>query len=345
LTQIKAFKKAAIDILNEHKSPLHFKMIADRAIALDLIKLDKNTIRTCMGEILHSDYMEYGSRSAFTVPRTEYYGINYSSVRPAPIKISPIVHRFRQAAIKILRKQATPLHFSKIADIAMETDLIKLEKGTIHSCMGAILHYSVRHEGRNSEFILTKTGYYGLNNQTYRNALPPPQRSAPVRSVASELAISPASPVSTYHSGKGGEYLVASKLFFLGYDVYTPSPDTGVDLIASKSDSDPLHIQVKTHTSLINKHEFYITKSSFAKKASSRLFYIFVLRKRLGLERVHEDFLIFPYSKIEEHVERKHIRSDSKKFTAVVTDDKGSLSFGSPDSNVTFYKNKWSLIK
>lgn len=344
MTQIKAFKKAAISILREHKTPLHFKRIADRAMELDLIKLDVDTIRRCMGSILHSDHIEYGSRSAFVSPRTGYYGLNSPLAGPAQIKISPIVHKFRQAAIKVLGERAAPLHFAKIADNAMEKGLIRLEKGTIHSCMGAILHYSVRHEGDNSEFVVTKTGYYGLN-AAYLSALPPSPQAVPTRRGASAPATSPAAPPSTYHSGKGGEYLVASKLFFLGYTVYTPSPDTGVDLIASKNDKDPLHIQVKTHTSPTGKYEFHITKSSFERRASSGLFYIFVLRKPLGPESASEDFLVFPQSKVEEHVERGHILSDSKKFTVRVTQAGGRLSFGVPDSDVTFYKNKWSLIK
>lgn len=344
MTQIKAFKKAAIGILKEHKSSLHFKKIADRAMELGLIKLDRNTIRNCMGAILHSDHIEYGSRSAFVAPKTGYYGLNSPLAGPETVKISPIVHKFRQAAIKILQEQTTPLHFSRIADIAMETGLIKQDRETIHSCMGAILHYSARHEGVHSEFIVTKTGYYRLN-QTYRDALQPLPHAVPARRGASTPAPSSTAQATTYHSGKGGEYLVASKLFFLGYDVYTPSPDTGVDLIASKNDKDPLHIQVKTHTSHTSKYKFHITKSSFERKASSGLFYIFVLRKQLDTESAQEDFLIFPYSKIEEHVERKHIRADNKEITVSVTQSNGSLSFGSPDSDVTFYKNRWSLIK
>ncbi|RNJ73252.1 MAG: hypothetical protein EB824_05055 [Thaumarchaeota archaeon S15] len=341
---MKAFKKAAIRILEEHKAPLHFKRIADRSMELNLIKLDKNTIRNCMGEILHSDYIEYGSRSAFVAAKTGYYGLNSPLAGPASIKISPIVHKFRQAAIKILREQTAPLHFSKIADIAMETKLIKLDVGTIHSCMGAILHYSVRHKGSNSEFVVTKTGYYGLN-PAYRDSLQSPRRAVPTRRGAADPALSSSMPASTHHSGKGGEYLVASKLFFLGYEVYTPSPDTGVDLIANKNDRVPLHIQVKTHTSSTGKYKFHITKSSFERKASSGLFYIFVLRRPIDAENTHEDFLVFPYSKIEEHVARNHIRSDGRGYMVNVTQDEGALSFGHPGSDVTFYKNKWSLIK
>jgi len=344
LTQIKAFKKAAISILMESKSPLHFRKIADRAMELGLIKLDKNTIRNCMGAILHNDSIEHGSRSAFVPTKTGYYGLNSPLPSTVPTKFSPIVLKFRQAALQVLQEQAAPLHFWRIADAAMEKGLIRLEKETIHSCMGAILHYGVRHEGNNSEFVAGDTGYYGLNRHI-RDALKPLQRTAGSRGGAASPAPHPATPVSTYHSGKGGEYLVASRLFFLGYDVYTPSPDTGVDLIASRNDKDPLHIQVKTQTSRTGKYKFHITRSSFEKKASSGLFYIFVMRKPLGTESTHEDFLIFPYSKIEEHVTRHHIRSDAKGFTVNVTQNEDALSFGFSDSDVTFYKNRWSLIK
>lgn len=94
--------------------------------------------------------------------------------------------------------------------------------------------------------------------------------------------------------GKAGEFAVMSELLFWGYNASVMTVDSGIDVVASKSNK-YFHIQVKTAVEHGDgRFQFTIKNSSFTAHHGSEMFYVFVLRR--GLEN---EYIIIPSSHMQ----------------------------------------------
>ena len=142
------------------------------------------------------------------------------------------------------------------------------------------------------------------------------------------------------YMGKGGEYLVASKLLFLKYDVSVPIVDIGADLITTSSFGHSF-IQVKTAASKRNSYRIGIKVGPFKKHAGKNMFYVFVLRQP-SIPRAVEHFLIFPHRALEKYIEQEHIQQGSKNISMKFIEEGGKLLLGPQNLDVSYYKDNWS---
>lgn len=101
-----------------------------------------------------------------------------------------------------------------------------------------------------------------------------------------------------FYFGNAAEYLVVSELLFRGYNAQKLPVDEGLDVFAVK-DKELYLIQVK-HSEYEKPSEsrpIQITLSSLERNKGLNVFYILVLSRKGPSQR---DFLILPYSKIDE---------------------------------------------
>lgn len=243
------------------------------------------------------------------------------------------------------------LHYSDIVERALSKGLISTSGKTPADSMGSRIATDLRKNGKRSAFIKTAPGYYRLNPEYgTRIGEPPdpkngPKGPAPKQAETEpslENAPLPREPLENQHTGKGGEYLVASKLLFLGYNASILAVDSGADLVAIKNEK-PFHIQVKTAHLKGNRYSFNITKASLDRHYHGGMFYVFVLREGTNSHDMRESFLIFPLNTIEEYTSRGYIKPHRtrKVWTTTVTQHGNSLSLGTKENNVDYNKNKW----
>ncbi len=318
-----AFRNAAIKILQTAATPMHFTKIAESAMTERMIMLRESTIHSCMGAILHSDIRLHGNDSVFIAAQTGYYKLNPNH---------PLLHKASASNTIAHTTRAPPGKptAAEPAEAASSEPPTRAPPGKPTAAEPA--------EAASSE---------------------PPTRAPPGKPTAAEPAEAassepptralpekpPGSSLSTTYVGKGGEYLVAGKLSFLEYSVSIPALDAGIDLIVTKDNRNYYHIQVKTSTSSTEKYTFYLPKRAFERTASGSTFYVFVLRSA-NTDPPHENFLIVPYSKINEYVSGKYKSQDKnpEKFAINIIQKNNKFFFDIPDNDITFYENNWALI-
>ena len=246
---------------------------------------------------------------------------------------------YKDAAAIILGQFQKPMHYAEIADKAIEQKLVAPSGNTPRDTMGARLAVDVK-KGSRSRFVKTSPSHYALNPD-YEPPYPKPEPGS--REPGGETP--PRTPSA--YTGKGGEHLVASRMLFSGYNVSIMAVDTGADLIATK-DGRTFYIQVKTANPSGNRYRFNIKVGSFEKHASGSVFYIFVIRHGDSPDvKQCEDFLILPYTKIQEYIDRKlikYILKDTMLDVTIMKEGNG-FSLGRKGNEVKFYMNNWSLIK
>jgi len=346
LTHVEAFKDAALEILREC-SPTHIQEIANIAMNRRLIDLDEKTIHSYMDATLASSIEEHGAASAFMSPSAGHYGLDPGQGGPRKLhtaKSSPVSRSFRNAAFSILGKHRAGLHHRDIADKAMKSGLIEMTETTIYRCMEAILRDDINKHKTKSAFVNTRPGWYGLNPNY---VIPPAVPAKPTKSAARPSPQNPSDgdrAVPLDCIGRGGEYLVASRLSFLGYVVHEPCIDGGIDLVATRNAKSCHHFQVKTSSSTSGKYQFFITKSTFENTAPRRPFYVFVLL-HTDEKKPCENFLVIPYERIRKHISVADPRMVHGKYVVKVVQDGDMFSFGVPDSDISQYRNCWRIIK
>lgn len=103
---------------------------------------------------------------------------------------------------------------------------------------------------------------------------------------------------SRFYNGKAAEYLTIAELLFRGYNAQGLPVDEGLDVFAFK-DKVLYLIQVK-HSDYKKPSEsglIQLTTSSLEKNKGVNVFYVLVLSRK---EPTQRDFLIMPYSKVDE---------------------------------------------
>lgn len=143
--------------------------------------------------------------------------------------------------------------------------------------------------------------------------------------------------------GNAAEQLVVAELLFRGYNAQRLSVDEGLDVFALKNKTMYL-IQVK-HSDYKNASKsegVSLTISSLKKSKGINVFYIIVLSRREPSQR---DFLILPYSKVDELIKNRDIevKPDAKKATFCVTHKTVEDAF-IDKSDVSRYLNAWDVL-
>src|SRR3989339_1094309 len=148
------------------------------------------------------------------------------------------MNTFKQTAIEILKKAGTPLHYTEITRLALESGILETEGATPEATMGAQLIMDVKNKADGSDFIKTAPGTFALNPNKKEISQTP-------KIIEAEKEEEERIVVESGFTGKGGEHLVCSELLFLGFNASIMSVDVGVDISAIKDDKF-FGIQVKT---------------------------------------------------------------------------------------------------
>jgi hypothetical protein len=150
-----------------------------------------------------------------------------------------------------------------------------------------------------------------------------------------------------FYNGNAAEYLVVAELLFRGYNAQKLPVDEGLDIFAVK-DNQLYLIQVK-HSDYEKPSEsrnIQITISSMERNKALNVFYILVLSRKGPSQR---DFLILPYSKIDEMIKTSVIKKidDAKHISFKVlhkTPQDAYINTFSDLSNVARYLNAWDVL-
>ncbi|MFZ3099905.1 MAG: hypothetical protein WA103_01560 [Minisyncoccales bacterium] len=152
---------------------------------------------------------------------------------------------------------------------------------------------------------------------------------------------------SRYYNGKAAEFLVIAELLFRGYNAQIMPVDEGLDVFAVKEKSLYL-IQIK-HSSYDTpsiSRQIQITLSSLDRNKGLNVFYILVLSRKEPSQR---DFLILPYSKIDELIRNGMIKKivDAKKISFKVvhtTPENAFIEKMGAANDVSRYLNAWDIL-
>lgn len=242
---------------------------------------------------------------------------------------------FKLAAIKILRKSKTSLHYQEITKRAIEQNLIETSGATPDYTMNAQITTDIKFKKEKSAFIRMKPGIFALNpNYT-------PEEEKKEENL--ELAEAEEQETETKRSqfiGRAGEHLVISKLLFQEYNANLTSVDDGIDVVATKNDR-IYNIQVKTANEKYGKYVAGMNIISYQKHNVSNTFYILVLRGK------NENFLILPYVEMQKNIDQKNILvvNHGKKYRVNVTRKDDKFYLGNLKNDATYFLNNWNLIK
>lgn len=150
-----------------------------------------------------------------------------------------------------------------------------------------------------------------------------------------------------FFNGKAAEYLVISELLFRGYNAQSLPVDEGLDVFAVKGKSLYL-IQVKhsEYDKASESKQIQITISSLERNRGLNVFYILVLSRK---EPSLRDFLILPYSKVDELIKIGVIQQleNAKHINFKVlhkTPQDAYIGEYKDASNVSRYLNAWDVL-
>src|SRR3989344_2825015 len=245
------------------------------------------------------------------------------------------MNTFKQSAIEILKKAGTPLHYTEITRLALESGILETEGATPEATMGAQLIMDVKNKADGSDFIKTAPGTFNLNSN--KKIIKETPKIIEAEKEEEEKIV-----VEGGYIGKGGEHLVCSEMLFRGFNASIMSVDVGVDISAIKENKF-FGIQVKTaRKNSFNTYSFHIRKKSFDRFNQGNIFYILVLRD--GLKN---SFLILPSNEVEKKIKERAISTVNNNtgyaLTVKFRDDKVYL--GNMDHEMGYFLDNWDLIK
>jgi hypothetical protein len=245
------------------------------------------------------------------------------------------MNKFRNSAIKILKKEKKPLHSKEITRLALEKGILETEGATPENSMNAQIIMDIRNKKELSDFIKVAPSTYDLNPKRREN-----KRIR--KTIEREELEEEKEKIESGYTGKGGEHSVCSELLFRGFNASIMSVDVGMDIVATKNEK-LFSIQVKT--SNLNKFATYVfdvRKVSFERHNSGNIFYIFVLH---GENK--DDFLIIPYYEMEKKVCEKAILEvgHGKRYRVNIKFREGNVYLGNKKHQMNYYLNNWGIIK
>jgi hypothetical protein len=245
------------------------------------------------------------------------------------------MNTFKQSAIEILKKAKTPLHYSEITRLALESGLLETEGATPEATMNAQIVVDIKNKGEGSDFVRTAPGTFALNPNKKEIKETPKIREA--EKEEEEKIV-----IEGGFTGKGGEHLVCSELLFRGFNASIMSVDVGVDISAIK-DNKFFGIQVKTaRKNSFDTYSFHIRKKSFDRFSQGNIFYILVLR-----DGINNSFLILPSNEVEKKIKEKAIFTvnNNSGYALNVKFRDQKIYLGNTDHEMSYFLDNWSLIK
>lgn len=248
------------------------------------------------------------------------------------------MNSFKDIAYQILKEGDKPLHSKEITKIALERGWLKTAGKTPEATMNAQLVVDINSKGELSRFKKAGPSIFALNDKQIEIE----EEAKPDR-VIEELEIEEEKEVEGGYIGKAGEHAVLSELLFRGYNAALMSVDVGVDIMASQN-NEVFNIQVKTRN-ISKKHEafyFNLRIVSFERHNAGRTFYIFILRENNKL-----DYVILPLHEIEKSIEEEfiHIVGNGKLYRITIKKRGGKIYLGRKENDVSYYLNRWDVIK
>src|SRR3989339_856181 len=245
------------------------------------------------------------------------------------------MNTFKQSAIEILKKTGTPLHYTEITRMALESGLLETEGATPEATMNAQIVVDIKNKGAGSDFIRTAPGTFALNPNKKEIKETP-------KIIEAEKEEEEKIVIEGGFTGKGGEHLVCSELLFRGFNASIMSVDVGVDISAIK-DNKFFGIQVKTaRKNSFDTYSFHIRKKSFDRFNQGNIFYILVLRD--GLKN---SFLILPANEVEKKIKENAIftvnNNTGYALNVKFRDEK--IYLGNTEHEMSYFLDNWNLIK
>lgn len=247
------------------------------------------------------------------------------------------MNSFKDIAYQILKEAAKPLHSKEITRIALERGF-KTEGKTPWKTMDAELVVDINSKGELSNFKKVGPSIFALNDKKVEIE----EESRPDR-IVEELELEEQKEIEGGYVGKAGEHAVLSELLFRGYNASLMSVDVGVDLVATKN-NEIFNIQVKTRN-ISKKYDafhFNLRIASFERHNAGRTFYIFLLRENGKL-----DYLILPLHQVEKSIEEEfiHVVGKGKLYRITIKKRDGKVYLGRRENDVSYYVNRWDIIK
>src|SRR3989338_1194297 len=248
------------------------------------------------------------------------------------------MNSYKEIAYQILKEAGKPLHSKEITKIALERGLLKTAGKTPMATMNAQLVVDINSKGELSDFKKSGPSIFALNDKKVEIG----EDSKPDR-IIEELELEEEKEVEGGYIGKAGEHAVLSELLFRGYNAALMSVDVGVDILATRN-NETFHIQVKTRN-ISKRHDafhFNLRIVSFERHNAGKTFYIFVLRENGKL-----DYLILPLGEIEKAIEQEfvHVVGKGKLYRITITKRDGKIYLGRRDNEVSYYLDRWDIIK
>jgi hypothetical protein len=248
------------------------------------------------------------------------------------------MNSFKNIAYQILKESGKPLHNKEITKIAISRGWLKTAGKTPEATMNAQLVVDINSKGELSRFKKTGPSIFTINDKKIEI-----EEESKLDRIIEELEIEEEKKVEGGYIGKAGEHAVLSELLFRGYNAALMSVDIGIDIMASK-DNEIFNIQVKTRN-ISKKHDafyFNLRIASFEKHNAGRTFYIFILREKSKL-----DYLILPLHEIEKSIEEEfiHVVGNGKLYRITIKKRDGKIYLGRRENDVSYYLNRWNIIK
>lgn len=248
------------------------------------------------------------------------------------------MNSFKEIAYQILKQTNKPLHSKEITKLALQRGLLKTSGKTPEATMNTQLTMDVNRKGPLSDFKKVGPSIYALNESKTQlvNEIKPDQ-------VLAEIESEDEAEIEGGYIGKAGEHAVLSELLFRGYNSALMSVDTGIDILATK-ENETFSIQVKTRNVSKTQNAFFfnIRIASFERHSAGRTFYIFVLRENHKL-----DYLIVPLHEIEKAIEQEFVQivGKGKLYRITIRRRQGKIYLGRKENEVSYYLNRWDVIK
>lgn len=245
------------------------------------------------------------------------------------------MNTFKQAAIEVLKKAGTSLHYSEITRLALENGALETEGATPEASMNSQITVDIKNKGEGSDFIKTSPGTFAINPSKKEKVKTP-------KIIEAEKNEEEKIVIEGSFTGKAGEHLVCSELLFRGFNASIMSVDVGIDIVAVL-ENQLFGIQVKT--SNLNRFDTYvfdIRKVSFERHSNGNIFYIFVLHS----EKINH-FLVIPFHEMERKVHEKAILEvgHGKRYRVNIKFRDGNIYLGNMGHEMGYFLNKWELIK
>lgn len=241
------------------------------------------------------------------------------------------MNKFVISAIQILKEANKPLHTKEITKLALEKGILETDGKTPDASMSSSIIINIRNNKEKADFVKTGPSTFKLNENRVEEV-----------SIIEEEPEEEKEKLESGFTGKGGEYLVCSKLLFQGFNASIMNVDVGLDIVATKG-REMFGIQVKTsNLNAFKTYVFDIRKVSFERHNSGNIFYIFVLH---GDDS--DNFLILPSFEVEKLVDQKIILEvgHGKRYRINIRVRGNDIYLGNKDNNMNYYLNNWDLIK